>query len=500
VYENRGGHTNTIRTYYTNGAPANVITVGAVGCNFKSLTKALHHVRTYGNPSESNRYCINVYGDIEDTTGYYDSSPGTIFVPSYTTVIGHDATIYLTDGRYLIPQVTDVKFSNISIIRSGSEPAETADAVVVDLDGTTNATFNNVYIQNNSIGNGTRQHGIRAKKCTNLHLENCTFVGGGRDFCAPSNSPNTEEPFGPTNGCAAYIAFGCTGTIRNCNFIPGSGQNSYGIYLREVYDGIAIEGCTFEQRELRESIVYAGDGSQCTSTAVAVPTFISTGITVFVSKSGQQGSTIDIGTTPGNNDIGTTHTGGVGYRRISISAPIEIASDARIYFTPTDQSVKFHATVCRGIDIPLAIPAITVDPNTEFTNCNFHAGKSTPAVRIGSPGAPIFNACHFHSKGNYDISRETPGIVKAYNCTFGSGRFLNVTGFPGQGSATVAAGATYVDVTHSLPNTPRIVRATPTSNLGTRAFWVSDKGASTFRINISESDSADHTFDWMAEV
>jgi len=67
-------------------------------------------------------------------------------------------------------------------------------------------------------------------------------------------------------------------------------------------------------------------------------------------------------------------------------------------------------------------------------------------------------------------------------------------------AATITAGNTYVDVTHSLAATPTKVRVTPTTNLGTRSFWVDTKGASTFRININSSDSIDHTFDWEAEV
>lgn len=67
-------------------------------------------------------------------------------------------------------------------------------------------------------------------------------------------------------------------------------------------------------------------------------------------------------------------------------------------------------------------------------------------------------------------------------------------------AATVAAGNTYVDVAHGLAFAPTTVRATPTTNLGTRSFWVDTKGASTFRININSSDVIDHTFDWEAEV
>lgn len=68
------------------------------------------------------------------------------------------------------------------------------------------------------------------------------------------------------------------------------------------------------------------------------------------------------------------------------------------------------------------------------------------------------------------------------------------------GSTTISAGDSYIDVTHGASSTPSKVRITPTSNLGTRSFWVSNKGANTFRININSSDVIDHTFDWEAEV
>ena len=68
------------------------------------------------------------------------------------------------------------------------------------------------------------------------------------------------------------------------------------------------------------------------------------------------------------------------------------------------------------------------------------------------------------------------------------------------GNTTVVIGDTYVDVAHNLPYTPTKVMITPTSNIGTRSMWVSNKGAATFRINIDSTDTVDHTFDWEAEV
>lgn len=78
--------------------------------------------------------------------------------------------------------------------------------------------------------------------------------------------------------------------------------------------------------------------------------------------------------------------------------------------------------------------------------------------------------------------------------------FGPVRGYTNRGSATLTAGNTYVDVSHYITGTPTNITVTPSSNLGTRSFWVSDVGASTFRININSSDIIDYTFYWSAEV
>jgi len=66
------------------------------------------------------------------------------------------------------------------------------------------------------------------------------------------------------------------------------------------------------------------------------------------------------------------------------------------------------------------------------------------------------------------------------------------------GEATITAGNTYVEVSHGLDITPDInkIRITPKDNLNGRDYWISDVNSSTFRINISSSDSVDHIFGW----
>jgi hypothetical protein len=67
------------------------------------------------------------------------------------------------------------------------------------------------------------------------------------------------------------------------------------------------------------------------------------------------------------------------------------------------------------------------------------------------------------------------------------------------GSATVAAGSTFVDVTHGAPSTPDIntIQLSPQDDLGGRDYWPSNVGAVTFRININSLDLADHVFGYV---
>lgn len=66
------------------------------------------------------------------------------------------------------------------------------------------------------------------------------------------------------------------------------------------------------------------------------------------------------------------------------------------------------------------------------------------------------------------------------------------------GTGTVTAGNTYVTVTHGLLVTPDIdrIKLVPEGNLLGREIWVSDVGASTFRINMSAVDTINHVIGW----
>lgn len=65
------------------------------------------------------------------------------------------------------------------------------------------------------------------------------------------------------------------------------------------------------------------------------------------------------------------------------------------------------------------------------------------------------------------------------------------------GTATITAGNTFVDVTHTVTGTPTFLSTPPTNEYGLN-YYLSNIGATTFRINIQVPQPSDATFIWSA--
>jgi hypothetical protein len=151
----------------------------------------------------------------------------------------------------------------------------------------------------------------------------------------------------------------------------------------------------------------------------------------------------------GTVDMSTTNTGpGIGVYLVSGATNIEAVG---LSIINNKVGVKLNS----GSD------------NCNFTRCVFSG--NTSKISDASGGALKFNRCTGH--------------VSERN-----------------GTATVADDATYVDVTHGLAITPTAgqISVTPTNNLGDASFyWISNIGASTFRINVDADPGAGTaTFVW----
>lgn len=68
-----------------------------------------------------------------------------------------------------------------------------------------------------------------------------------------------------------------------------------------------------------------------------------------------------------------------------------------------------------------------------------------------------------------------------------------------RGTANVSSGQTYLDITHNLSVTPTDFSAIPTSSGWVPNFWISNVGATTFRVNFADP-GAGKSFRWIASV
>jgi len=479
------------------------------------------------------QYTIVLQNDVTDTS--------LITWKNYVNLIGNGFTWTIdTNSNGTVISIEDgsgIRISDVNVVKTGTSTSYPI-SYVLEIFG---ASDDSVRIYNSSfVNSSTGTYYVRAISISDAScpiISGCRFVAGNthNDCNAGNFNNNSERPakitdctfVGGDGGprCDALRHAGNCDLI-NCTLIPGSlGGNA--VQFAGLYPNVII-GCTFINPKISGGgIDITSSGSVKIQNCVCIPydytglfeyegsgysilpfsshPYYISGILVYVSVAGAPGSTIEIGTSDGGNEIGSVSSASTGFKYFAWNNESLIA-DAPFYVKPTDTSTRFYCrytvvynNVTRGISL---LSELFGSPR--ISNSKFYTNKVSEAGYISTNartrGRFLIENCSFESAGTYDLAGQTSGVVPVYNCTFGRGSLHNIL-LPGKGTtATISAGDTYVDVTHNLNNTPTTVRVTPTTNLGTRSFWVSDKGASTFRININSSDSIDHTFDWEAEV
>jgi hypothetical protein len=106
----------------------------------------------------------------------------------------------------------------------------------------------------------------------------------------------------------------------------------------------------------------------------------------------------------------------------------------------------------------------------------------------------VIDGCDLRSQTLVNVSNHTPSATKIIRNTLGYATAAN-------GSATVASGASTVNVTHGLAVTPAVsdILLTPTNDV-TERWRVSATTSTTFTITLSASAAADRTFGWAARI
>jgi len=128
-----------------------------------------------------------------------------------------------------------------------------------------------------------------------------------------------------------------------------------------------------------------------------------------------------------------------------------------------------------------------------FLGCvGFESFVTTPTalygIRMGSQPIYPYKAYFVGSFTSY-VTGTTNNFIPT-NCP----QWVNKN----NGTGTITAGNTYVDVTHNLSITPDITRISliPKDNLNGKYLWISGSNSTSFRINISSSDTVNHNIGW----
>ena len=538
----------------------NIRMVTPIVGNYTSLKSAIESIT---DASDTNRYTIVVQGYIKETSPFsaksyvdvvgiggavvdIDGSSGTgVLFNGADDCIWKDITIRrtgsLSSGGYVMSFSSGddtIVIENCNLINMNTGANGGGGIIIYN----SSPTIRNCYISASSLGNGGAGIYINeAGSTTSPSISNCEIHGASGNNSSGTNGVTVNanatpvfkdcKIYGAANntqptiaGCICYdnshlnmtgcevtggsatyahgMAFwhGSSGILKDCIIHAGDlGLGSRGLDCSGGSE-IRLENCTVIPKEYIGSFTYSGTTAEFLPVS-GHPYYISK---LYVDVTTGVG-TLNIGTTPAGTEIASAidiSTTGKKYPPISY---VGVAADSPIYLTPssTDARFKVYYVYSHNYSGSYAINISSVNRLRAF-NCKFYSNQASSAGYITTTartaGKFLAENCSFESVGTYDLEGQSSGVVPVYNCTFARGSLNNIT-LPGQGTAaTITTGNTYVDVTHSLAATPTKVRVTPTTNLGTRSFWVDTKGAATFRININSSDVINHTFDWEAEV
>jgi len=169
-----------------------------------------------------------------------------------------------------------------------------------------------------------------------------------------------------------------------------------------------------------------------------------------------------------------------------------------------------------------AIDIKEVTGNVMYISC--HDNQIIDNDVANTDGISIAGCEYCKVTDNIIVNRDTSNINKGVvvdadseNCSITSNSFINIPtpiedsgsetsirnnlGYitENSGTTTISSGSTSTDVSHGLDITPSIndISIIATASMGSAStFWVSDVGASTFRINVDQDPTQDVGFSW----
>jgi CRISPR-associated DxTHG motif protein len=426
--------------------------------------------------------------------------------------------------------------------------------------GLINVQVRDLQITGNvASGDGVYMAACSHNTCHNVYVSQCGT--SGIHFYAPSSLGMGNKCI---SDCRSVRNFGYgiwlqevhETLISNCHIEENT---LYGIYSQSAVD-VHITGCSVEDNydyafysdtnnglcitgTIFEGTARIGTGSALISGSVIGDSITFGGTSCTISSSFVKlgtGSAISLNVA--SSDV--TLAGNLSCQGImNLSGKITVGSSSGIYATTNNAKIDigpgtltcsypllidcqawgYTGSTVRLHDLTIPSASLTVKDVANATVCN--------CTFVGAGGTVSYNNCDYMvlMQGNVintstafsttassaGIFRVTDNIITGSNFTnsgTGASKFFNNTVTDAStgwnvsrtsGTATVPNGATYYDVTHGLNFTPTAaqITVTPTGWGNAASFYISDIGASTFRINVNADPGASTaTFSWHAGV
>lgn len=482
--------------------------------------------------------------------------PGTYMI-SATLVIPSNADFYGAGPESVI-KLSDageagLTGTNMNEVLGTSKPPIYAMLLTSQAAATTGIHLHDFAIDGNDAAIQTANHlisfaGLALYDTSNCYVERVDIAdcnkstsivspGDYRSFCLLIAKASDVTVSGGTFGNAGYetlgIRGGCTDiNIDGCRIIK-SGTTEYGRHGIQISTGdaglpisrVRIANCYLygdrceiishgiDNLLIEGNIVYATmDSGQCLVINVADYVIVqgnffnSVGaLCIGISIVGAAGDTcshvtiannlirstsygIDVGTgnnfTICGNHIVSTNRNAI---EVYINSPAnDTISDFQIYGNCLVVTTNYD-NYCYGLHLRAVQRAIVRD-NVMYPPANWGAMLMTDGDG------------HYIVNNRFQVSGSGVGIVEATSPTwaaYGNKGYVSEN----SGTATVPNGATYIDVTHGLAYTPTAAELTiiPTLLSSAASWWVTDIGATTFRINVNADPGAGTaTFSWSA--
>lgn len=443
---------------------------------------AIHWTGTYMGPTADTGVNVKMFGakgdgETDDTeavrrTKAYTKALNFVIATSNTNPnSARAAAVYFPDGQFV---VTDTVFFGID-----EAAGENYADAVANVRGSPGAII---------IGRTNGKPVFEFTGCYNVRMDGITIFGDSDD------TPNIGILLAQSAGDASPLSAGA-GSFVNVKLFGTYTLACVYNYTSEINKWV---NCEFRNKAGRAAYIFSA-----TNANLAVTSANTTLGTDYHSAYGDRFTNCDFRNTGDGSDdecVVLIESSSFGPKFVSC------------YFNPTSEEKPIFRLVAAG---GAGVTAARTK-GVSCWGCVFESGYDSVFWIDHTVSALYMRACSLSetAPGTADIVVTANGILRHPDIQpyRGNANIEKVTvsnsGTIGwtknKGTATVVSGDTFVAVTHGLESTPDAthLNVTATNNLGTAThFWVSDIGASTFRINVDQDPGATTaTFAWQGDM